>query len=118
MDLSVVVVTSPSWSNPSLGLLPAVLESFELVSGLSSCKGGVIIVLDGYIVSSKEQTKRGRVTSEMAANYELYYEALLKTYTAPRYHIVRCSMHMGFAHAVKVQLYMGLCTCMHDGAHS
>ena len=31
LDLTCVVVTSPTWANPALGLLPAVLDSFHLV---------------------------------------------------------------------------------------
>ena len=53
-------------------------------------------------MAHKEQTKRGRVTQEMADNYERYHTALLETYTAPRYRVVRCPEHVGFAHAVKV----------------
>ena len=102
LDLTCVVVTSPTWANPALGLLPAVLASFGRVRGLDTCRGGVLIVLDGYVVAHKEQTKRGRVTQEMADNYERYHTALLETYTAPRYRVVRCPEHVGFAHAVKV----------------
>jgi hypothetical protein len=120
MDLTVVVVTSPSWANPSLGLLPEVLQSLALVEGVETCSGGVVIVLDGYIVSSREQTKRGRVSQAMALNYELYHEALLQTYSAPRFRILRCPEHYGFAHAVKAGLE-GVSTtfamiCQHDRA--
>ena len=38
---------------------------------------------------------------EMADNYELYHAALLETYLPPRYRIIRCPEHFGFAHAVK-----------------
>ena len=55
MDLTVVVVSSPSWANPELGLLPAVLKSLHHITGVESCSGGVVIVLDGYIVSNNEQ---------------------------------------------------------------
>jgi hypothetical protein len=55
MDLTVVVVSSPSWANPELGMLPAVLESLHHITGVESCSGGVVIVLDGYIVSNNEQ---------------------------------------------------------------
>jgi hypothetical protein len=67
-----------------------------------------MIVLDGYVVSPNEQTKRGRVTREMADNYESYYAALLETYTGPRHRVVRCPEHVGFAHAVKVPLLPSL----------
>ena len=102
LDLTVVLVTSPSWSNPALGPLPAVIDSLSLVAGLEACR--VVIVQDGYVVSAKASTKRGRVTAEMAANYELYSQALLHRYMEPRFRVIRCSQHVGFAHAVKMGL--------------
>eukprot|EP00960_Hanusia_phi_P014079 414563-Hanusia_phi.AAC.1 len=72
MDLTVVLVTSPSWSDPSLGLIEPVIESLSLVQGLESCAGGVKIVLDGYKIHPTAQTKRGRVTQEMAEAYEVF----------------------------------------------
>jgi len=104
LDMTCVLVTSPTMANPGLGLLPAVLDSFRLVRGLDTCRGGVIIVMDGYVVANKEQPKRGRVTQAMADNYELYHDALLRVYTLPRYRIVRCPEHVGFAHAVRTGL--------------
>jgi len=104
LDLTCVVVTSPTRANPALGLLPQVIASFELVRGLDTCAGGVIIVGDGFVVSSNTQTKRGRVSPRTAVNYELYWEELCRTYTAPRYRLIRCPQHRGFAHAVKTGL--------------
>ena len=71
MDLTVVIVTSPSWTDPSLGLIEPVIASLALVEGVESCVGGIKIVLDGYKIHKTAQTKRGRVTKEMAESYEV-----------------------------------------------
>jgi len=74
MDLTVVVVSSPSWANPELGLLPAVLESLHHITGVETCSGGVVIVLDGYIVSNNEQVSLRMRPGKRTESAELKYK--------------------------------------------
>lgn len=78
-SLSIIIISSPAASNPSLDLLDAVINSFGHISGLE--KANIFIILDGYRIAVHEaHTKRGRVTAEMAAAYEQYYVNLLDKY--------------------------------------
>jgi hypothetical protein len=100
--VSVVMVTSYAPSHPSTEMITAALSTLALVEGLGNCR--IIIVMDGYVVRSREKakTKRGRVTDEMANAYEGYCEALAAQHASdPRYLLIRCETHMGFALAVR-----------------
>mmetsp|Transcript_22019 Transcript_22019/g.61119 ORF Transcript_22019/g.61119 Transcript_22019/m.61119 type:complete len:320 (-) Transcript_22019:369-1328(-) len=87
-ELTVVVTTSPTPSNPSLSLIEYVLSSFACVPGLSACKK--IIVCDGcklldpaplqgnFSGSAPPESlwKAGRVTPEALDSYRQYIETL------------------------------------------
>lgn len=102
LDLTVVLVTSPFTSMPSLSIIDYVIQSFALIEGLEQCP--VKIVMDGYKVTDEIRTKKGRITSEAEVLYQQYYEALQDKYRSPQYEIIRCTQHLGFAHAVKIGL--------------
>lgn len=102
MDLTVVVVTSPFASMPSLSIICNVIESFNLIDGLDSCP--VKIVMDGYKVCSESRPKKGKITAEAEILYMQYFDALKRRFQAPRFEIIRASSHLGFAHAVKLGL--------------
>lgn len=65
-------------------------------------------MMDGYKVAPADRTKVGKITTESAARYELYYQAMLEKFTAPRFRVVRNTAHQGFALTVKAGLE--LCT--------
>lgn len=101
--VSVVVVTSPSPIHPATTMVDAVLHSTWKM-----LKGSIfrtVIVLDGYKIEPQSRTKKGKVTKEIADNYELYHNNLVEKYGhKSNTHIVRCSRHVGFAYAVKIGL--------------
>lgn len=105
--LSIVIITSPSPQNPSTCLIQKVIDSLKLFNELETCD--VNIVLDGYVISSRARSKRGKITKEMALAYEEYYNELCIQYGEnPRFSIARCDTHQGFAMAVK----FGLSLCV------
>lgn len=99
LELSFIVVTSPSPSNPSTTLIDAAIDSFSMVAGTELCP--IIIVLDGYKLSTENRTKKGRITEKSAELYKLYYQSLCDKYAGSRYIISRCDNHEGFAHSVR-----------------
>jgi hypothetical protein len=102
LDLTVVMITSPFASMPSLAILQTVFDSFSLIDRLDTVP--VKIVMDGYKLSSETRSKKGKITSDGVVRYEAYYEALRRQYQPPQFEIIRCTEHMGFAHAVRVGL--------------
>jgi hypothetical protein len=63
----------------------------------------IIIVFDGYIIQDKVQSKRGKVSQELAENYEIYYQRVMERYGKnDRCKILRSHEHIGFAMAVKL----------------
>ena len=105
-DISLIVITSLAPSNPSTELISQAIDSCKLLDGLDECP--VIVVMDGFKVGPVNRTKLGRITEESEVRYDQYHQALLKLYTSPRFKVVRCDTHHGFALAVKVGLE--LCT--------
>lgn len=88
---------------PSTAMIDAVINSVWKMLGESIFR--TIIVLDGYKIESQSRTKKGKVTKEIAANYELYYNKLIEKYgTVNRTQVIRCLRHVGFAYAVKTGL--------------
>jgi len=129
--ISIIIVSSPAASNPSLELLDAVINSFLHINGLENAN--IFIILDGYRIAVNEaHTKRGRITTEMAEAYEQYYANLLENYenfvedwsskqstcsavssvssentsqsSKRRIFVKKSEIHLGFAHAVKLGL--------------
>jgi hypothetical protein len=120
-DLTVLITTSPTPSNPSLKLLEYVIGSFSCVPGLSSCRK--IIVCDGCKVrcrSSGDESaslwRAGQVTADALARYEEYKKALVeRVATAEKddafdnTEIVSLEERQGFGFAVKEGL-KSVCT--------
>ena len=99
-DVTVVIVTSPSPSIPSTTLIDSCIESiFEKVPELQKAK--IMIVMDGYKLHPENKLKQGKITLELEARYNLYYDALKTKYHDPQFSIERLQKHMGFAFAVK-----------------
>jgi len=103
--LSIILVTSPIVSHPSIELIDKVISSFNLVTHLVSCS--LIIVADG-VKLGKFRPKRGCVTSEMIDNYHQFIQNLQNKVDASvadgniwsRTQVVRMAEHVGFGHAV------------------
>jgi hypothetical protein len=106
MDIAIVIVTSPARSNPSVNIICKVIESLKFLSGLEESL--ICIVFDGYHISNTIQTKRGRISNEMALNYEEYYKTLTSIYNTSRFSFIKSDIHRGFAHCTK----LGLEQCM------
>lgn len=101
--LSIIVVTSPSPSNPSLELIDATIGSFQYLEGTENCD--IIIMMDGYRISEENRMKKGKITKQSEKLYYQYYEALVAKYALlSRYRIIRCPEHNGYAHVVKYAL--------------
>ena len=59
-DVTLIVITSPSPSNPSIEMINKVIDSFTVnIEGLLDC--AVIIVADGYKISDYDRTKKGSI---------------------------------------------------------
>jgi hypothetical protein len=110
--VSAIVITSPCLSNPDTTVIDTTLSSLQYLLGLENIP--IYIILDGYTLHSTPQTKKGRITSQMEENYELYYQRLLQKYSfsspssisSSRYHIRRLEQHYGYAHAVQYGLQL------------
>lgn len=70
--LTVIITTSLTPSAPSAELVEAVLQSFHRhAPALASCR--VIVTFDGYDqITARARLKKGQVTPEQAANFDLY----------------------------------------------
>lgn len=99
LDISIVLITSPFASMPSLNIIDYVIQSFGLINGLENVP--VKIVMDGYKVCDENRTKKGRITVHAEQLYEQYHVALRERYNTERFDIIKCSAHLGFAHAVR-----------------
>lgn len=105
--LTVLIVTSPAPSHPSLFLLDKVIESLTNIRGAEQCR--VVIVFDGYVVASVPRPKSGRVTAAMAEAYEENYRLAQTKYapnihaesTSRRFELVKSEVHLGFAMCVR-----------------
>ena len=116
-DVTILIISSPAPSNPELYMIQTVIDSINNLHGLE--QASILIVLDGYIIQSKNRTKKGKVTSSMANNYEQYYINLQEYYkNNQRISIIKSPSHLGFAMAVKYGLEQCTSTyaliCQHD----
>lgn len=101
MDISIIVVTSPSPTHPSTALIDSVLSSLYMFeSTLTTCP--IFIIADGYVLAEqgRARTKRGKVTQEMANAYENYL-LQLEGRDDPNIRLAKMDRHMGFAMCVK-----------------
>ena len=110
MNLSVVIVSSPIPSHPDTFIIDSVIDSLNLIDGLE--RVNIVIILDGYVINDKVQTKKGKITTDMKLCYDEYYEKLKDKYCFPNFLIEKCENHLGFALAVK----HGLALCRTDYA--
>ena len=101
MDLSVIVVTSPSPTHPSSALVDAVVDSLRLLG--EAHLWPILVIADGYVVveDSKARSKRGRVTARLAASYDEHLAALVLRQVDDRQRVLRMDRHIGFAKCVK-----------------
>ena len=74
LDLTIIITTSPIQSHPSTEVIDEVRNSFKLIDGLSEVHQ--IIVADGYLVSDTYAPKSGKISREMANNYQIYLKSL------------------------------------------
>ncbi|KAG1662951.1 hypothetical protein FOA52_006704 [Chlamydomonas sp. UWO 241] len=111
-QISIVITASPSPSNPSTFLIEKCLESIAVCLPCLARKDvPVVVVLDGYVVTQKAQTKRGRISQDMVEPYSKYHEAIIamcERLGLLNYRVERLPTHHGFALAVKTGLE--LCT--------
>ena len=57
-EVTLLVITSPSPSNPSIDMISKVIDSFNYnIDGLSDCN--VIIISDGYKIADSNRMKKG-----------------------------------------------------------
>lgn len=102
MELSIVLVTSPFPSMPSLVLVNTVLDSLSHVKDLEAHLVHKFIIMDGYKESTESRLKKGRVSSEQARLYDDYYDALLQKFSSDEQcTVLRSDTHRGFAMMVK-----------------
>lgn len=100
MDLSVIIISSPFASMPSLGIINFTIQSMELLPQLHDVP--IFILLDGYEVSDESRFKKGRISSEEIRLYDEYFLALQVKYgNNSRFRILRNEEHLGFAFMVK-----------------
>ena len=58
--ITLIVVTSPSPSNPSIDMISRVINSFERnIEGIS--ESAVLIICDGFKIADVNRTKKGRI---------------------------------------------------------
>jgi hypothetical protein len=72
--LTVIITTSPVQSNPSTDMFEALMESFDLVPGLTTCNK--IIVCDGVRQGDVNKFRSGLVTPDAQCDYDRYVTAL------------------------------------------
>ncbi|GAX74774.1 hypothetical protein CEUSTIGMA_g2221.t1 [Chlamydomonas eustigma] len=119
--MTILVITSPSPSNPSTFLIRNCLQSiYACIKGLTP-RTPVIVVMDGYNVAPEARLKRGRITADMVQMYEDYKSAvstMCADMNLQDFRIEKLPTHHGFALGVKRGLE--LCTtkhcmiCQHD----
>ena len=98
--LTIIITTSPIKSHPSTDVLDQVIESFNLIDELNDCKK--LIICDGYQIISNNKYKSGKITQEVATNYELYIESITDKYNNSV--IIKRDNRYGFAENVKYAL--------------
>lgn len=105
MDLTILIISSPSPSHPSLYLIQTCIESLQLIPELCQCN--ILVLLDGFTISTSNRTKKGRITYELSEKYEEYYHRL-QIYLAElaierniNCQVQKLSSHHGFAFCVK-----------------
>ncbi len=116
--LTIIITTSPIQSHPSSKLLEDVLDSFQHVPDLCSCRK--LLVCDGFKVTphkhkdgggTNNQSKKGLVSTEVGRRYEEFVDSVTERATAGVHpfssgttEVIRLQKHMGFAYAVKEAL--------------
>eukprot|EP00668_Euglena_longa_P045899 GGOE01061582.1.p1 GENE.GGOE01061582.1~~GGOE01061582.1.p1 ORF type:complete len:334 (+),score=92.96 GGOE01061582.1:121-1122(+) len=105
--LSVVIITSPSRSNPATDMLQEVVESLGLCPGLAQCPK--VIVFDGFRVNDEAAKRNGcwRGGLISAAHVELYEQYIADVHRLAEWHpafqntrLLVLDSHHGFAFAL------------------
>jgi hypothetical protein len=103
MDVSIILVTSPSASIPSTSITNYVIKSFGLLDGLEGVP--IKIVFDGFKLASENRYKKGRITEQSKNLYDKYFQNLQIDWKEhPNVELIRAPEHLGFAHCVKLGL--------------
>lgn len=105
--LTMIVTTSPVQSNPCTQMIQSLVESFDLVPGLSGC--AKIIVCDGVREGSVCKYRSGQVTTEKRRDYDGYVERLGDLCMSgsggfANSVVIRLHERCGFGNAVKAAL--------------
>ena len=119
VELSAVIVTSPTTFHPSTSMLEHVVDSLNHVRGAVF---KVVIVFDWFKdLRESAKAKRGVITEEMRQGYMAYIAAVDVLYgSRPQFILKKCESHQGFAWCVHAGLLE--CTtqyaiiCQHDRA--
>ena len=106
-ELSILLITSPSPSIPETHLIEYVIHSLDNhLPELLYCH--IHIILDGFIVSEGNRTKKGKITPEFAEKYENYFKNIHKyieiNSSTHSYEVTKLPIHRGFAMVVKYGL--------------
>lgn len=109
--LTVVIVTSPSPTNPGTVLVSSVVASVRQHMPAVSAACRVLIVADGCVVGASSALKKGKVTAAQEASY-IEYKRNLRALCAEaeegaepsRLELLELPEHAGFACAVKLAL--------------
>ena len=98
--LTIIITTSPIKSHPSTYVLDQVIESFNLIDELNDCKK--LIICDGYQIISNNKYKSGKISQDVATNYEIYIESIIDKYDNSE--VIKRESRYGFAENVKYAL--------------
>lgn len=98
--LTIIITTSLIKSHPSTYVIDQVIESFNFIDGLNDCKK--IIICDGYQIIPNNKYKSGKITQDVATNYDLYIESITDKYHNSE--IIKRDKRCGFAKNVKYAL--------------
>ena len=117
-EVTIVLATSFIEACPATNLIEAVVESFGFVPGLDACR--LVVVCDGYLLSTHRRTKAGRLIADDEAPYAAYIAALRALAGAPgargawaHASVLALDGHQGFSWAIKAALESGLVETRH-----
>lgn len=119
VDLSAVIVTSPTTFHPATSMLEHVVGSLRYVKESIS---RIIIVFDWFRdLREAAKAKRGVITEDMRQGYMAYIAAVTELYgNNPRFILKICESHQGFAWCVHIGLLecatKYAIICQHDRA--
>lgn len=105
--ISIILITSPCPSMPSLSLIQSVLDSLRYVVDLERYLVHTYILMDGFKSALGTRFKKGRISESHQELYHDYYNTIMSSYGAhERFTVERSPQHLGFAMMVKWGLEM------------